>query len=617
MKIKIGISIICSFFFSFMSYSQSIQLHLDYEKVLNEFFQNYSIDSLGYVNDVTFEKRPNGWAVGIKNYSFQTPTYVTSMYWEKATNKFLKLNLPKAEWNADVASKVNQFLNNYGTFDYKNILYYGYSGWEKEVMQSLENKPLFNANELYSLAKAYSNYASGLLTNNHGNNDSLARFKLNDGFNCLTPEQLSLYLKFRKLGIETYKKLSLQYPDFETLVGKAQIKYSNEFITAYHDLLMYQNQNEARKMIVDNLYNDFFIALAKNYLISCPKNAVLFTNGDNDTYPLLYVQEKMGFRKDVLVVNFSLLADLRYIHVMRTKYTEAEPLNLKISQTEFADKSKEVVYITQISEDMPYVSLAEIIESIRDSLNRYGDDANQYSMIMNNKFKIFMGKSNSKIDSLNFIYWKLNKNYLLRNELAILDFLAQNQGKRPVCFVNSSPGFCLGLSEYVYRAGMVYCLENRKDTLKDYHSANVNEKISYNLVFNKFDWKGLNEIKNIDLFSINFYKVMFNSIAAKLKTVNRFQDATKTLDYYYQLFPINKFPINYYTVTFAELYLGCNKTEIGAEHLKLVIEWLKLSKDEELKDKARRQNYIYWLDQLVTQYNLIDLQQEIETLKKQ
>ena len=59
---------------------------------------------------------------------------------------------------------------------------------------------------------------------------------------------------------------------------------SNEYVTSFLDLRLYQNEEEAKKELKEGLYNDFFISLATNYLNSCDSNAILFCMGDNDTY---------------------------------------------------------------------------------------------------------------------------------------------------------------------------------------------------------------------------------------------------------------------------------------------------------------------------------------------
>ena len=67
-----------------------------------------------------------------------------------------------------------------------------------------------------------------------------------------------------------------------------------------------------------------------NMLMSCEENAILITVGDNDTYPLHYVQEQLGFRKDVLIVNVSLLGSTRHTNSYKDKVNEAIPMTSSI-----------------------------------------------------------------------------------------------------------------------------------------------------------------------------------------------------------------------------------------------------------------------------------------------
>jgi len=213
--------------------------------------------------------------------------------------------------------------------------------------------------------------------------------------------------------------------------------------------------------------------LARNYLESCPPNAILFSFGDNDTYPLWYAQEVEGIRPDVRVVVNSLLGSDWYMRELRYKVNESNKFDVIFSEEQVSGNKLNVAYYNALPEygETRYHNL--------DSVLRYvvGDPTGKYmasttdgpvNIFPTHKFKVPVNKANalasgiakptdSMVDEL-LIDFNPNRQYLLKNELAMYAIIATSDFKRPICFTSTQELKELGLDKYVRQTGMSYQL---------------------------------------------------------------------------------------------------------------------------------------------------------------
>ncbi len=285
---------------------------------------------------------------------------------------------------------------------------------------------------------------------------------------------------------------------------------------------------------------------AVNYLNSCAPNAILFTNGDNDTFPLWYAQEVEGIRTDVRVVNLSLLQTDWYINQMRRAAYESAPVPFTIPAEKYVQSKREVVYI--MDKGAGPMSLKKAIDfvvsdDIENKLD-YGNSPLDYvpsksfyvpvdsAAVM--KEKVISVKDTARLAKT--IKWSINRQYLTKNDLMVLDLIAHNNWKRPIYFaVTTGSEAYLGLEEYFQLEGLAYRLVPIKNSENEMsQGGRVHTDIMYDNIMNKFSWGGLDKKgvsldENCTRMASNM-RLQMATLAGALINKGQKQKAEKVLD---------------------------------------------------------------------------------------
>jgi hypothetical protein len=323
------------------------------------------------------------------------------------------------------------------------------------------------------------------------------------------------------------------------------------------------------------------LATAINFLESCEKDAILFTVGDNDTFPLWYAQEVQGIRRDVRVVNLSLLSGDWYINQMRKRVYESAPLPITLRPEQYRATNREITYLTEQPNIQGFEDLKEIFDIIanKEEVLQQVNEGIKYNFIPTKSFSIkvdtaFIKKSgmvpayykDSIVSALNF---KVNQDILLRSDLIVLDIIAHNNWKRPIYFSSSVASDALqGLSEYTLQEGVAFRLVPVHVKGSEGLPGGINSTVMYHNLMEKFYWRNLNN-PNVYLdetcrrLAMN-YRNAFGRLANGLIDEGQNARAVKVLDYCMEILPEVQLPFDYFSLQMAYAYARAGEAKKAA-----------------------------------------------------
>ncbi len=291
--------------------------------------------------------------------------------------------------------------------------------------------------------------------------------------------------------------------------------------------------------------------LARDYLESCPPNAILFSFGDNDTYPLWYAQEVEGIRPDVRVMVNTLLGTDWYMNQLRYKVNESAPFDMIFTPDQILGDKRNVAYFNDKmtgfdpakSYDL-YTVLKDVVASDDPKYTTAADNGATINLVPTHKFTVpvdsaavirngYVHPGDSIVSQLH-LDLPAEKRYLLKNDLAILAIIATTKWQRPVCFTSTQELNDLGLSKYVRLKGLSYQLVPVEGDPRG--GDNVDNADAYKTIMEKFAYGGAGTpgvyFDEENRRHLNAIKFAHAQLAESLAGAGKKDSARKVLEYY-------------------------------------------------------------------------------------
>ncbi len=350
-----------------------------------------------------------------------------------------------------------------------------------------------------------------------------------------------------------------------------------------------------------NRSNRFFsVDSAVNYLESCAPNAILFTGGDNDTFPLWYAQEVEGVRTDVRVIVLTYFATDWYIDQMRRNTYQSEPLPLSLSAKNYKQGGANDYLLVREDPRLKgqAVDLDQYLKLIREESDllrlptSFGDSVS----IMPSKRIVLKVDSAEVLEKGIIPHGKeqlitkqmvipLKGGALYKNDLALLDILATNKWERPIYFNQTSlMNINLDLRDFVVQEGATFrllpidskkqrTLETAINTEVDFNPVQnlVNSEVMYHNVMDKFRWRELDNPKsyyNTEDYkdkAISVHRSYLNNLAESLIAENKIEKAREVLLKSLEVMPDNAVPYGIYNAESVSLLFEVGETEMALE----------------------------------------------------
>lgn len=329
----------------------------------------------------------------------------------------------------------------------------------------------------------------------------------------------------------------------------------------------------------------------RNMMLSCPPDAILVSDGDNDTYPMWYCQHVEGIRPDIRLVNSILANSSWLIQPLYRKVYESAPFRFSLDARNYGGGKNEGVYVeNKIPQPVELCQLLDFVNSDNPSTKLMDASGERISFFPSSSIKLTIDKEKMLAGGLftpeevsrmpESLVWKLNGRNINKSQLVMLDIIANNLEDRPVCFV--SP---YGHQDYLpslaqsQMEGMVYRFvpfRNDNRHALDSRTNGMNVDRTYDLLVNRFEWGEINTGKSeLDPETRSWSEQarhQYATLAMGLIAERKQDSAVKALDKGIFFFPDEVLAFNRNMLIYAQAYMLCGEKEKGEDVLRRIAE---------------------------------------------
>lgn len=331
---------------------------------------------------------------------------------------------------------------------------------------------------------------------------------------------------------------------------------------------------------------------ASNFLNSVQPNAIIFTYGDNDTYPLWYAQEVEGIRRDVRVVNLSLIAVDWYINKLRSKVNDSAPIKLTLTEEEYRGKNRNQIFFADPNgEDLSRpINIFEAFRMMKDPRYSYKGQnfitSKNYYLPVDRERYMALGYQ-SKVDSAEWaerieFRFPESADYITKDDLAVMDVIASNFYERPIYFaITCQSSKLLGLNNYMEMEGLGLrvsptLVRNRSQLPGIYGFGDIDLDKTYENVMTKWRWGNFDKMRLfVDksyMAEVQAMKLVMLRAAIEADRIGDSERAIAMVNRYFESFPHMNFPYDATIMPFINILVNNKAFEEVKKHTRILAE---------------------------------------------